>query len=86
VLRGPASALLPLRAHEAKSQVFPGNLANLFIVSAVRLEEAEAPLSVSVERAPGAKCERCWTWSKAVGTLAVHPGVCERCAEVLARP
>ena len=43
VLRGPASVLLPLRAHEAKSGVFPGNLANLFIVSAVRLEEAEAP-------------------------------------------
>ena len=76
----------PLRAHEAKSRVFPGNLANLFIVSAVRLEEAEAPLAVSVERAAGAKCERCWTWSKAVGTLAVHPGVCERCAAVLARP
>ena len=41
---------------------------------------------VSVEHAPGAKCERCWTWSKGVGTLAVHPGVCERCAEVLAHP
>jgi isoleucyl-tRNA synthetase len=86
LLRGPAEALEPLRAHEAKSRVFPGNLANLFIVSEVRLEEGEAPMSVSVEHAPGAKCERCWTWSKAVGTQAVHPGVCERCAEVLAHP
>ncbi len=86
VLRGPVKALEPLRAHEAKSRVFPGNLANLFIVSAVRLEEAEAPLGVSVDHAPGRKCERCWTWSEGVGALAVHPGVCERCASVLARP
>jgi len=85
VLRGPAKALEPLRAHDARSRVFPGNLANLFIVSAVRLEEGDAPLAVSVERAPGRKCERCWTWSAKVGTLAAHPGVCERCAEVLAR-
>ncbi len=86
VLRGPAEVLAPLRAHEAKGRVFPGNLANLFIVSAVRLEEGEAPLGVSVEHAAGKKCERCWTWSERVGALAVHPGVCERCAEVLARP
>jgi isoleucyl-tRNA synthetase len=85
ILRGPAGALAPLRAHEAKGHVFPGNLANLFIVSAVRLEESEAPLAVSVAHAAGRKCERCWTWSPAVGTLAVHPGVCERCASVLAR-
>jgi isoleucyl-tRNA synthetase len=86
VLRGPAKALAALRAHEEKGHVFPGNLANLFIVSAVRLEEAETPLAVSVEHAPGRKCERCWTWSPAVGTFPVHPGVCERCATVLARP
>jgi isoleucyl-tRNA synthetase len=85
-LRGPAKALEPLRAHEARSRVFPGNLANLFIVSAVRLEEDEAPLAVAVEHAAGRKCERCWTWSEKVGALAVHPGVCERCAEVLSRP
>jgi isoleucyl-tRNA synthetase len=86
VLRGPARALAPLREHEGRSHVFPGNLANLFIVSAVRLEEADGPLAVSVEHAPGGKCERCWTWSPRVGTLAAHPAVCERCAEVLARP
>jgi isoleucyl-tRNA synthetase len=86
VLRGPATALAALRAHEEKGRVFPGNLANLFIVSAVRLEEADTPLAAAVEHAPGRKCERCWTWSPAVGTLPVHPGVCERCATVLSRP
>ena len=83
-LRGPAPALAPLRELEALGRVFPGNLANLFIVSEVRLEESAAPLAVGVERAAGAKCERCWTFSAKVGTLAAHPGVCERCASVLA--
>jgi isoleucyl-tRNA synthetase len=82
-VKAPAAALEPLRRHEQRSRVFPGNLANLFIVSGVRLEESANPLAVEVERAPGAKCERCWTWSENVGRLAAHPGVCERCADVL---
>lgn len=81
---GPAAVVDPLREHEATSSVFPGNLANLLIVSRVRLEEAETPLAVAVERAPGAKCGRCWTFSEKVGTLD-EPDVCERCAEVLTR-
>ncbi len=85
VLRAPARALAPLRAFDALSSVFPGNLANLFIVSSVFLEESNEPLAVGVEHAAGAKCERCWTWSLKVGTLPQHPGVCERCSEVLAR-
>jgi isoleucyl-tRNA synthetase len=83
-VKGPAPVIGPLRDHEAASTVFPGNLANLFIVSRVHLEEAETPLAVAVERAPGAKCGRCWTFSEKVGTLD-EPEVCERCAEVLAR-
>jgi isoleucyl-tRNA synthetase len=82
-LRGSAKALQPLRDLEAKSRVFPGNLANLLIVSRVVLEEAEGPLQASVARAAGTKCERCWTYSEKVGSLSVHPGVCERCASVL---
>jgi isoleucyl-tRNA synthetase len=85
VLRASAQALAPLRALDAAGRVFPGNLANLFIVSSVYLEESNEPLAVGVEHAAGRKCERCWTWSEKVGTLAQHPGVCERCAEVLAR-
>jgi isoleucyl-tRNA synthetase len=85
VVRAPEATLAGLRAYDALSSVFPGNLANLFIVSAVRLEAGDGPLSVSVEHAAGRKCERCWTWSARVGTLAAHPGVCERCDEVLRR-
>ena len=82
---GPAAALGPLRQHEEASTVFPGNLANLFIVSGVGLEEGgDGPVRVDVQRASGAKCGRCWTFSEKVGTLS-PPEVCERCAEVLAQ-
>jgi isoleucyl-tRNA synthetase len=82
-LRGSAEQLEPLRWYESLSRAFPGNLAGLFIVSRVALVEAPGALSVTVSRAPGRKCERCWTFSEKVGGLAAHPGVCERCAAVL---
>jgi isoleucyl-tRNA synthetase len=83
VLTADEPGLAPLRRYEAGSAVFPGNLANLFIVSGVVLREGGPGLGVEVDRAEGAKCERCWTWSAAVGRLPVHPRVCERCAAVL---
>jgi isoleucyl-tRNA synthetase len=83
VVQAPAAKLAPLRSHEEKSPGFPGNLANLFIVSKALLREGNGELSVAVDRAPGAKCERCWTYSEKVGREAVHDGVCERCAAVL---
>ena len=79
----PAALLAPLRAHEEECAVFPGNLANLFIVSKAELREADGDLSVEVSRATGTKCERCWTYSENVGRLSAHSGVCERCAAVL---
>jgi isoleucyl-tRNA synthetase len=85
VVRAPAAVLGKLRRHEEASTVFPGNLANLFIVSRVALEESkDGAVSVEVFRADGARCERCWTYSENVGRLGIHPGVCERCAGVLA--
>jgi isoleucyl-tRNA synthetase len=36
-------------------------------------------LSIGVEKASGAKCERCWIYSDAVGANAEHPTVCDRC-------
>jgi isoleucyl-tRNA synthetase len=83
VVEAPAATLAPLRRHEEMSRVFPGNLANLFIVSKATLRETEGSLSVHVSRASGQKCERCWTYSENVGRLKVHSGVCERCAAVL---
>jgi isoleucyl-tRNA synthetase len=82
-IAAPSAVLSPLREYEALGRTFPGNLANLFIVSGVTLADAEGPLAVTVERARGGKCERCWTYSENVGRLAPHPAVCERCAAVL---
>jgi isoleucyl-tRNA synthetase len=82
-LRGPAAVLAPLRAHDEAGTVFPGNAANLFIVSEAALVDSEGPLTIRVEKAKGAKCERCWTYSPNVGRIAAHPGVCERCGPVL---
>jgi isoleucyl-tRNA synthetase len=84
VVRAPADVLARLRRHEEQSTVFPGNLANLFIVSQVTLAESDGPVTVEVARASGSRCERCWTYSENVGRLEIHPGVCERCAAVLA--
>jgi isoleucyl-tRNA synthetase len=38
-----------------------------------------AGLSISVGRAPGAKCNRCWIYSETVGSNTEHPTLCERC-------
>jgi isoleucyl-tRNA synthetase len=84
-LSGPAAFLEPLRRYEAAGNDFPGPLASLFIVSAVRLEEAEGAPRATIERARGNKCERCWTFSEAVGAGG-DLAVCERCAELVARP
>jgi isoleucyl-tRNA synthetase len=69
-------------------------LKTLFIVSrvdiggpatgAVVYESQEIPgLVVAVDRAPGRKCERCWTWSERVGEDPAHPALCERCVPVI---
>ena len=60
-------------------------LCTLFIVSDVVVEPGagEEPV-ISVSKAPGGKCVRCWNYSLAVGAIASHPDFCERCAGVVA--
>ncbi len=43
----------------------------------------EATFRVSVQKAEGAKCVRCWNYSTVVGTHAEHPGLCEKCLEAV---
>jgi isoleucyl-tRNA synthetase len=75
---------------QERSDVLPA----LFIVSQVEVETA-APagavqsellpgLAIKIERADGAKCERCWNYSTHVGENPRYPTVCERCTEALA--
>jgi lipoprotein signal peptidase len=79
---GPPPLSRPCASTRTDS-AFP-NLANLFIVSAARLVDGEGPVSVTVEQALGAKCERCWTYSEEGRALDRSPGRLRGCAEVLA--
>jgi isoleucyl-tRNA synthetase len=87
VLKGPPKVLAALRLHEAPSAPFPGSLANLFIVSQVKLEPTEGgELEVKVSRADGVKCSRCWTYSPShsgPGEGDTRGALCPRCREVV---
>jgi isoleucyl-tRNA synthetase len=55
-----------------------------FIVSQVELESQPGEgLTVSVDRARGDKCERCWKFTTDVGANPEFPTVCAACAAVL---
>ncbi len=52
-----------------------------FIVSGVKLTEAEGPdVQVTVSLANGIKCERCWHYETTVGQDERFPTLCHRCA------
>src|ERR1043166_4571654 len=60
----------------------------LFIVSEVELRKPNAELAsnaleVTIARAHGEKCERCWNYSARVGEASKFPTVCERCVAAL---
>ncbi len=55
-------------------------LESIFIVSEVELHQSDMEtLRVEVERARGAKCERCWNWSETVGEDVRFPTLDSRC-------
>ena len=61
---------------------YAADLPALFITSQVILEPG-SELKVTVERASGSKCERCWKYSGKVGEDAAYPTVCDSCASAL---
>jgi isoleucyl-tRNA synthetase len=63
---------------EQYAQELPG----LFIVSQVELKNGAGDLSVTVERADGQKCERCWKY-RSVGADASFPTICTPCAQAV---
>lgn len=57
------------------------DLADLFIVSQVNLRQDGDGLTVTVQRADGQKCERCWKYTTDVGSRPeVHASICGECA------
>ncbi len=67
----------------ALARKYAAILEEWFITSAVEVRSGGDAVTVQVEKAPGAKCERCWHWSTTLGHNPEHPGICKRCAAVL---
>jgi isoleucyl-tRNA synthetase len=80
---GPTLAFLERHARQ---------LPMLFIVSDVQVRRAggesaaDTEARITVERAAGVKCERCWRYVPAVSTEPEWAGLCERCQDALAEP
>jgi isoleucyl-tRNA synthetase len=59
----------------------------LFIVSDVELRAGPGSetgaLRITIERATGVKCERCWRYVSSVSTAADSAGLCDRCVDAL---
>jgi isoleucyl-tRNA synthetase len=77
---------------KAKLKHYLPGLPGLFIVSQVDLmnagtgdyrSEVVSNLEVTVQRADGKKCERCWNYSTHVGENPRYPTICERCNEAV---
>lgn len=58
-------------------------LTDAFIVSDIEIFDNNGELEISVEKAEGEKCERCWTISKTVGQNSEHPTICANCCKNL---
>jgi isoleucyl-tRNA synthetase len=84
IIGAPLEARVRLKADEESYALLSGYAADLpamYIVSQVVLENrGSEPLTVSIERAEGVKCERCWKYTSDVGSKAELPTVCAACA------
>ncbi len=78
---------------KSKLKHYLPQLPGLFIVSQVELinagkgeyvSDAVPSLEVTVQRADGKKCERCWNYSTHVDENPRYPAFCERCSEAIA--
>jgi isoleucyl-tRNA synthetase len=84
LIGAPLEALVVLEASGADLELlqrYESQLPALFITSEVELKaSADDGLRVSVLRATGVKCERCWKYTHDVGSDAELPTVCAPCA------
>jgi isoleucyl-tRNA synthetase len=79
-------------AELALLEPYARQLPMLFIVSEVELRKApadveahaEAAPRVTIERAGGVKCERCWRYVPKVSSEPASAGLCDRCQDALA--
>ncbi|MFY9724897.1 MAG: isoleucine--tRNA ligase [Bryobacteraceae bacterium] len=82
----PLEARVVITASGANATLLEQHAAELpalFIVSQVELRCAAEGFSVTVERAAGKKCERCWRYTTDTGADSRYPTVCGRCAQAV---
>lgn len=73
------------------AQAMKEEFATIFIVSEVEIHKGDCGnekgtlegLYINIQKAEGEKCERCWIYSKEVGTNKTHPTLCPRCVGVI---
>jgi len=75
--RGPADAL----GGDTLDQAALRELLNVSQIEVAATTEGE--LHITVDRAEGEKCERCWHWETTVGSNTAHPTLCARCVEAV---
>ncbi|MBU6409113.1 MAG: isoleucine--tRNA ligase [Verrucomicrobia bacterium] len=78
-----AKAALAVSGDFAAVVAAGGDLRELSNVSELTMSVEGNTVLVSVFRADGEKCERCWHWESDIGKDAGHPTICARCAEVV---
>lgn len=91
VIGAPLEARVMIEANTDRYELlkcYSQDLPSFFIVSDVELRLVHhLPLrpdfTITVQRAVGAKCERCWNYRSAVGTFPDHPTLCDRCVEAV---
>jgi isoleucyl-tRNA synthetase len=86
VIAAPQAELLLLKRYARE-------LPMLFIVSEVQLKTLQTDGTgpdvepvVTIERASGVKCERCWRYVPSVSSDPAWAGICDRCQDALAEP
>ena len=73
-------------------EAYEVRLPSIFIVSTCAIApvdpsvDAAEGLAVTVAKAGGTKCVRCWNYRESVGSISEHPEICDRCAEQLGVP
>jgi isoleucyl-tRNA synthetase len=76
-LSGPRTELQEVAAHVEI-------LRELLNVSALVVELTDGTATqVTLAKADGQKCERCWHWETDVGSTAEHPTICKRCVKAV---
>jgi isoleucyl-tRNA synthetase len=58
-------------------------LRELLNVSQLEIKSEGEAVVVSVSKAAGQKCERCWHWETDVGSHPEHPTICARCVKAV---